>query len=88
MPRTLTIHLSGPAEEFVDRMMKDQHLSDRDVIAKALGLLQIAVDSRRVGVVKPMYAGSTEHVEYYFASELGQSSQKPDNPGAPISARD
>ncbi len=74
MPRTLTIHLSGPAEQFVERMISQHHLTDRDVIGKALGLLQVAVDTGRVALMKPTFSyDAKEEVEYFYSLEPNQT---------------
>lgn len=73
MPRTLTLHLSGPAEKFIDTMCSQHQLSERDVIGKALGLLQVAVETGRVALMKPTTNAQTAAIEYYYSLKAKQS---------------
>jgi hypothetical protein len=64
--RSINIRVSDKAEQFINEMAR-RGLNERDVIAKAVGLLRIAVETGRVALVNPY-----GEIEYYFSLDVYQ----------------
>ena len=82
MPRTVHLTLTRDAEKFV-RTLEEEGLSERDIFAKALGLLQRAYMSKRVVMAKESVSlDKSEDIEYIF-SVVSDGRRKEETPGDP-----
>jgi hypothetical protein len=59
MARNIHLRLTGTAEKFV-RVLEAKGFTERDILAKALWLLEVAVSTERLGLVNDV--GFLEHL--------------------------
>jgi hypothetical protein len=87
MPRTVHLTLTRDAEEFV-RTLEKEGLSERDIFAKALGLLQRAYMSKRVVMARENVSlDKSEDIEYIF-SVVSDGRRKEETPGPPLASEE
>jgi len=82
MPRTVHFQLSGRAQQFVEEMEREG-LSERDVFAKALGLLREVYKTRRIGLISHGYEES-DAVEFIYGINVSNAKSKRANLGKPV----
>jgi len=80
MATTVHLRLTGQAEEFLN-LMRNNGFSERDVIAKALGVLHEVWASGRVARLKRGYEQS-DAVEFVYSMSIKFNASRGDTPAS------
>lgn len=78
MARIIRLKLTGQAETFINRMA-DEGLTERDVFARALSILQEVYQTKRVGLVAPGHEHS-KAVQFIYGINVANQSERVSKP--------